>query len=150
MPTQTIEATLAERRYKMQIKQHEFMPDRGGHLEAGAVLITDEETALRWMEQGIATPAAADALTHREQKRADLLAELERLEAEGPQPGVYNAAISRASFYDETPPPERPIMPPAMPNRRGRRDRATLTGAEVMNAQRTPLADIDAEAGEAE
>lgn len=147
MPTATIADTLAEKRFKMELKQHEFLPDHGGHNPAGAVIYVDEETALRWMENRIAVPAAASALTHREQRRADLLAELERLEADGPPAPVYNAAITRESFRNEQP-PERPIMPAPMPKRRGHRDRAPLANTDVMNAQRTVQADIDAEDGE--
>jgi len=62
----------------------EYADGGSGRYKAGDVLIVDERTARRWLEKGIARPAAGSDKTRREQKLAELArvkAELEALEA---------------------------------------------------------------------
>lgn len=121
--------TTEGRRFKMRMLRNEFMVDFGGRVPAGSVLVVDEETAIRWLENSIADPAPADALTLQQQKREDIRRRLEASGAET-QEGVYNAAITRESFRDER------IGPRPMPRgRRGKASRADLDGAEVANEE---------------
>ncbi len=62
----------------------EYDDGGSGRFKAGDVLVVDEKTARRWLEKGIARPAAEDDMTKREQKGAELArlkAEIEALEA---------------------------------------------------------------------
>lgn len=134
---------LEDRRYNMQIHDDmyttEFYPNR---FPAGAVIPVDRETALRWLENGIAEPVSAQAETHRDIRRRELLAQLDALES-APQ-GVYNARLSRESM-DAQPDPNYGTMR-RMPPRRGRAAKQALESAEVVQAPVLPpdaVADTD-------
>lgn len=124
---------LPMRRYKMQLRQSEFIPDapvKDKHLPAGAVLAVDEATALRWYERGVADIAPPDAETYGEieqrNRRAEFFAKAQEAE------GVFDRAITREMPAD---PSHTPIGPKPMP-RRGRGDRGhpNMAGAGIVNA----------------
>jgi hypothetical protein len=123
-------APLPNKRYKMQLLQDEYMVNisgNDGRFPAGAVLLADEETAVRWYERGVADIAPADAEVYgeivRRNKREEFLKRAQATE------GVFDQAVTRASFRDD--PNNRQLMPPPMPTRRAR-GRADLAGAEIV------------------
>ena len=129
-PTAAPPVELPKRRFKMQLINDEFMVDvagNNGRYPAGAVLLADEETALRWYERGVAEIADPDAEVYGEIVKRNKREEFMRRAV--PAAGVFDQAVTRQSFRDD--PDTRPIMPPAMPTR-GRRRRADLEGAEVV------------------
>lgn len=115
-------------RYKMALNYDEYLADVSGNrgrFPAGAVLLVDEETAVRWYENGVAEPADPDAPTYGEVRKRNKRAEF--LKRAKPVAGVYDQAITRAAFRDE----ERQLMPPPMPVPPRRSRRADLAGAAI-------------------
>jgi hypothetical protein len=125
---------LTDKRFKMRVHQTEFLTEYGGRLPAGSVVPVDEETAIRWIDNGIAEQAPNDAKTRAEERKEEIRAELLRIEAEEARGGVYDAAITRESFRDD-PQQGRDLMPKRMPpSRRGKRDRAALDPMDTVNS----------------
>ena len=118
---------LTDKRFKMRLKQSEFLSEFGGRIPAGSVVPVDEETAIRWIDNGIAVQAPNDAKTRQEERREEILAELERIEEEQARGGVFNASITRDSFRDDEQAGIRDPMPRRMPvpARRGRKPAAS-------------------------
>ena len=127
MATPPIETKPLPSRYKMKLTHDEYHVDFGGRLPAGAVVVVDEETAIRWYEKNVAEIAPPDAPTHGEIQRQ--VKREEFLKRAKPTEGVFDQAVTRQSFRDD--PNTRQLMPPPMPTRR--RGRADLAGAEIAN-----------------
>lgn len=128
--------SLEDRRYKMRVFDNMYTTDfEPKRFPAGAVIPVDRETALRWMENGIAEPVSATEETHRDIKRRELMAQLEALEANPPK-GVYNASLTRGSM-DAQPDPNYGVTR-RMPPRRGRAAKVALDAAEVFQAPPLP------------
>lgn len=132
-PTLAQPTEIPTRRFKMKLLQSEYMVNVSGNegrYPAGAVLLADESTAVRWYERGIAEPAPPDAETYGEVRRRNKRAEFDRLAQ--PVEEVFDQAVSRGSFNGE-----RQLMPPPMPvpgrRRAPGRNRPDLAGAEVVN-----------------
>lgn len=124
MPTATAEQP-SKLRFKMRLKSGTYHADMGGRLPAGAVLVVDEDTAIRWLEMGVAEQAPPDAPTFRQQQRAEIAARLVPL----PE-GVYDEAITSESF-GPTPTSARPRR---MSKAQGRRVLdPRLAGSGVIN-----------------
>ena len=70
-------------RVRMLVPQFlsEFHREFGGRIEAGMILDVTPETARRWVNDIEIAEYAPDERTTREQRRAELQAELERLQA---------------------------------------------------------------------
>lgn len=121
---------LPQRRYKMKLLRDEYMVNvsgNDGRFPAGAVLLADEETAMRWYERGVAELADPDDEVYGEIIRRNKREEFKQ-RAQAAE-GTFDAAVTRAqSFKDD--PNNRQLMPPPMPTRR--RSRADLAGAEVV------------------
>lgn len=121
------------KRFKMRLKQSEYMVEiagNSGRFPAGAVLLADEATAIRWYERDIAEPAPADAETFgevaRRNKKAEFYSRAEVAET------VFDASVTRASSERQREPS---LMPSPMPTPRTRREREeALAGAAVINA----------------
>lgn len=125
-PTATPEAPPenTDKTYRMKLLDSQFLSEfegRGGpRLPAGAVLDVDTNTAVRWLDRGIAVYASKDATTLKDARRARLLARLEALEAEDDDvqddspPGVFGVPQSLA------------VRPTAEVRRRGRPPRAPI------------------------
>jgi len=124
---------VTEKRFKMRVRQDEFLSEHGGRIPAGSVVPVDEETAIRWIDNEIADQAPDDAKTRKEERREEIMAELARLDAEAERGGVYNAAITRDSFTGSQ--AERDPMPKRMPPRRrgAAATRTRLDDADVVN-----------------
>ena len=89
MPTATAPEAPPEnpgKTYRMRLLNAEYLSEfdgRGGpRLPAGAVVDVDTDTAVRWLDRGIAVQAPQDARTLKDMRRARLLARLEALDAE--------------------------------------------------------------------
>ena len=104
------------KRYKMRLVEPNFVPELGGKLASGSVHVVDEDTAIRWLEHGIATQAGNDEQTEQERKREQLRKQLVPLPDD--ESGVYDAAV---------------LADPGM-TPRGRRAPARLKGAGVVNS----------------
>lgn len=103
------------RRFNMRLNDNQYLEEHGGWLKAGDVLTVDEDTAVRWLENNIATQAGPGDKTAKEIKRAALLAKLTPIEV------------------DEDDEPRR--QPIGTPKRRGRPTiRPELVGAGVVNS----------------
>lgn len=117
-------------RYKMNLTEGQYIIECGGRLPAGAVVLVDEETAIRWFELGIAEPADPDTPTFAEhvknQKREAFLANAR------PVNGVYDQMVSRGQDRQNTDPYEL-AKPMPVPERRRGRQRPALDGAEVVS-----------------
>lgn len=103
------------KRYKMRLSNDEYIVDLGGRLPKGAVVIVDEDTAIRWLENGIAEQAPASAETHRQRQRAEIAARLVPIsEADGDRPGVFSSMMGSE-------PATPPVAPsPTPPSRRSK------------------------------
>lgn len=130
---------MSDKRFKMRVFQDEFLSEFGGRIPAGSVVPVDEDTAIRWLDKGIAEQAPIDAKTRQEERREELLLELERLEAERERGGVFNAAITRDSFRDEG--PVRDPMPKRMPVPPRRRGPAAATPTAARQGVGRPRSD---------
>lgn len=123
------EEEVGARVYKMRLKNTEYISEDGiGRVPAGGVVVVDERTATRWQQRGIATPAKDTDKTHKQERREQLLAELETLGDEDEEIR-YGASIQREHLG----------LPKEMPkpSRRGRpaksKESPTIEGAEVVN-----------------
>lgn len=126
-PTTILDAPVPVTRFKMTLNYDEYLADVSGNrgrFPAGAVLIVDEETAVRWYENGVAEPADPDAPTYGEIRKQNKRAEF--LKRAQPVEGVFDRAVTRDSFKDE-----RQLMPPPMPVPPTRRRRADLASAAI-------------------
>ena len=99
MPIVTPELPI--KRYKMKLRQTEFMPDapvRDKHIPAGSVMLVDEETALRWYERKVADLAPPDAETYSEieekNRRDEFYKKAQQAE------GVFDRAIGQSGPTD--------------------------------------------------
>lgn len=140
----TMTDTLSTKRFKMRLRQAEYLPDapvRDKHLPAGAVLSVDEPTALRWYEQKVADPAPPDAETYGEIEERSRRDEFFRIAQ--PAEGVFDRAITRDGSSaaanarsGPSPMPRRPRGGDGHPNMQEgprRTRRADLAGVEVAN-----------------
>lgn len=112
MPVMTEAPDAKKARYKMRLKNPEFMEEHG-KLPAGSVVIVDEETAIRWLEKNIAVQAGNDEKTAAEVRRAEIKATLVPVETD-----------------------DEPAQGASRPTRRGGRRQglpARLIGAGVVN-----------------
>lgn len=115
-----------KKRYKMKIHQQEFMvtPSGSKRYPAGAVLLVDEDTAMRWYEHGVADLADPEAETYgeieRRVKREEFAKRARAVE------GTFDAMVTRGrSDRDRD-----ALMPPPMPVP-GRKRRRDLEGAVI-------------------
>jgi hypothetical protein len=98
----------------------------------GAVLIVDEDTAVRWYENSIADIAPPDAEAYGEVTRRLKREEFAR-QAQAVEEGSFNEAISRGDFQRDDYEPGQ-LMPRPMPvpeRRRPGRPRKELEGAVI-------------------
>ncbi len=119
-PTGTLTVPPRSPRYKMRLNDANFLPDHGGKLPAGAVVIVDEETAVRWLENNIAEQAPQGAQTFAQEQRQERESRRQQVRAQ------------LVPIDDD----EEDEDPPAAPARRSgrrpvRRGRPTLEGAAV-------------------
>lgn len=124
MPVMTEAPGEKKPRFKMKLKDAQYLQEYGGWLTAGAVVIVDEDTAIRWLENDIATQAGKDEQTAQEVRRAALRARLNPVEDDegddASQPPVARPATRQ---------------PIRTPSRRGRPAVAPeLVGAGVVNS----------------
>lgn len=116
-------------RYKMAMHDACYSTELGGRLPAGAVVLVDEPTAIRWFELGIADPAAPDAPTHFEQIRNQKREQFRRLAK--PAEGVFDAMVGRGADTSGQNTDPYPLARPMPVGRR--RGRAALEGAEIVS-----------------
>lgn len=120
MPVLTEAPASKKTKYKMKLVNNEYLEEHGGWCPAGSVLVVDEDTAERWFERHIATPAGRDEKTVREIRREENLKKLQ-------------AAAVAADEDDDGP---TPFKQPTRPTTRRARTGAKpdLTGANVINS----------------
>jgi hypothetical protein len=81
MPVMTETPVLQQKkRFKMRLLDANFIEQYGGWHPKGSVIVVDEDTAIRWLENHIAEQAGRDEKTQKEIRRAELLATLEAVD----------------------------------------------------------------------
>lgn len=129
MPATAEAPTLeANRKFKMKLVNAEFNIDFGGRLPAGAVVLVDEPTAIRWYERGVAEIADPGEETYAEHHRR--VKRDEFLRRARPAEGVFDRAVSLQPFRDD-PAHERTMREMPKPSRGRRRADDMLAGASV-------------------
>jgi hypothetical protein len=117
---------LTNRRYKMQLRQTEFLVNvsgNNGRFPAGAILQVDEATAYRWYESNVADIAPPDAETYGEIVHRSKREEFDR-KARAVEGSVIDQMAAREAG-------ERQLMPPPMPVPGRRRARRDLADADI-------------------
>lgn len=127
---------LPETKYKMQLLNDEFMTDvdgNRGRYPAGAILLVQESTAIRWYENNVAIPADPEAPTHAEIRRTVKREEFFK-QARAAE-GIFDGIVTRRESERPDGRPKDSLMPPPMPvpPRRTRRTGASAEGAELAN-----------------
>lgn len=143
--TMLTDAPPLSKRFKMALLGDNFIadaknPTNNGRYPKGAVLLVDEETAIRWYENGIAEIAPVDAPTFGEIRKIQKRDEF--LKRAVPAEGVFDQMVSRQSLNQAAPRPSgqdaprdssyMPTMPTMPVPRRGRGGkRLDLAGADI-------------------
>jgi hypothetical protein len=115
--TQGIAEKAKANQYKMKLVNDEYNIDFGGRLPAGAVVLVDEATAVRWYEKGVAEIAPPDEPTYAEEKRRVKRDEFMRRAK--PAEGVFDQMVSIQGMNVD--PAQRQVMREMPKPQRGRR-----------------------------
>ena len=112
LPTTPIEDLPRDVRVTLTNDQYlsEYDEGNSGRFKAGTVMLVDERTARRWLQKGIARPAAETDQTQREQKAA----EIARLQADLAQLEEDAAQYRNSVDLQEKPVRRGPGRPPAV------------------------------------